>query len=118
MKAKQLLNSYLQEFYLKKVNNTKHLKRWLEDKLKKVMPRELIVARGSGGGQKYKIFWNTFDDNGNANAPIYYYTDTKGIIPKMRANDHLPLQCWVDDNRKSLKHQWRCRNEQRTRRTS
>jgi hypothetical protein len=104
MIAKELIEEYLIEFNIRKIDDTNHLKQWLEDKLRKRMPRDLVVAQGSGGGQRYKVFWDTFDDEGNANAPVYYYTNTKSAISKMNANNHLPLQHWIDDDSEYLKY--------------
>ena len=104
MNAKDLVDEYMAIHGLDKVDDPVHLKRWLEDKLRKRMPRDLVVARGNGGGQKYKVFWDTFDDEGNANAPVYYYTGTKSAIRKMEANHHLPLQAWIDDDSEYLKY--------------
>jgi len=104
MTATEYIEEYLNEFGIDKVSDTGHLKQWLENRLRKRMSRELVVARGSGGGQKYKVFWDTFDDEGNSNAPVYYYTNTKGAISKMTANNHLPLQAWIDDESEYLKY--------------
>ncbi len=104
MQAKALVEEYLTIHKLNRVDDPGHLKAWLENRLTKRMRRPLIVAQGSGGGQKYKLFWDTFDDEGNQNEPVYYYTATKAAIDKLLGNNHLPLQHWVDDTSDYLKY--------------
>jgi len=104
MTSHQLVYEYLKLHNITKIDNSEHLKQWLEERLRKRMPRPLVTAKGSGGGQKYKLFWDTFDDEGNANTPCYYWTETKSAIKKLHANHHLPLQVWVDDDSDYLKY--------------
>ncbi len=104
MTEKEIVNEYLEKYNLDKIANPILLKRWLENRMRKRMKRDLVTAKGSGGGQKYKIFWDTFDDEGNANKPVYYYTGTKSAILKMTKNGHLPLQHWLDDKSDYLKY--------------
>ena len=104
MTGHDLVYEYLDTYNLSKIDDSSKLKKWLEDRLQKRMKRPLMTAKGSGGGQKYKLFWDTFDDEGNANKPCYYWTETKAAIPKLLKNKHLPLQNWVDDESDYLKY--------------
>ena len=79
-----------------------HMKRWMEDKLQKKMPRPFFITRGEGGGQKYRLWWLVFDVLGNANKPSYFYTDMNSTEKYLIKHGHLPLQNWIDDKSEHL----------------
>ena len=96
MKAVDLINEFFTETGLEKVDDVSVLVRWLEAKTGKRMNRPLIFSKGCGGGQTYRVFWNTFDSEGNRNKPSYYFVCKGARIGRLDRNYHLPLQHWID----------------------
>jgi len=96
MKAKNVIDEFFNETGLEKVNDIKILEKWLEKKFHKKLNRPLIFSKGCGGGQTYRMFWNTFDDEGNANTPSYYFVCKGNKIQRLEKNKHEQLQVWID----------------------
>jgi hypothetical protein len=97
--AKDLVDEYIMLNKIKRLD-TEHypaLRTWVENKVNKIMDRPLFVTRGSGGGQKYRIWWLVFNVLGNRNKRCYYYTETTAAEPHLRKYGHLSLQDWLDD---------------------
>jgi len=103
MIAKYLLDEYMSVYHLTRIDDTEHLKMWLQKRLCKKMPRPLFVARNKGGGQTYKTLWEVFDILGNANKPCYFYNENKKAIEILVKNGHKSLQNWIDDDSAYLK---------------
>ena len=110
MDAKNLVEEYA-ELYGSGTQNKididqyESLRKWLEDKLQKRMSRPLFITKGSGGGQKYRLWWLVFDVLGNKNTPCYFYTEMESTAKYLIKHGHLPLQHWVDDKSPQLKYE-------------
>lgn len=102
MKAEQLINMYLKEMRIKKIADVNEFRQWLELKFNKVMDRPLFIAKGKGGGQTYKTLWEVFDVLGNHNKPCYFYNENQYAIERLIAQEHLPLQHWIDNIARKL----------------
>jgi hypothetical protein len=96
MKAVDLIDEFFAEKKLDRLDNVNQLVFWLEQRLGKKMNRPLIFSKGCGGGQTYRVFWNTFDNLGNRNIPSYYFLCKGAKVPRLNANFHLQLQVWID----------------------
>ena len=96
MLARVLINEFFIETGLEKVNDVGLLEKWLEKRLNKKLNRPLIFSKGCGGGQTYRMFWFTFDNEGNANTPSYYFSCKGGKIARLEKNHHRQLQIWID----------------------
>lgn len=107
MNATQAIEEYMRVHKLTRLtaDDVPSLKIWLQRTFRKRMPRPLFITRGSGGGQKYRMWWMVFGVDGNKNRPCYFYT-----VPTMHRcadymiqHGHLPLQHWIDDPSAQLK---------------
>jgi hypothetical protein len=101
MKVSILINKYLLENKISKINDTDDFRHWLELKLNRTMPRPLFVAQGKGGGQTYKTLWEVFDVLNNHNRPCYFYNENPKAIKLLIEQGHIPLQQWIDSPERS-----------------
>ena len=99
MNANRMINEFYQERHVTKLTDHEvqtQLVPYLEAKAGKGMNRKLMHSKGTGGGQKYRLFWLTFDNLGNRNTPCYYFIAGGTSVPKMQAHGHKTLQQWLD----------------------
>jgi hypothetical protein len=109
MRAEDLVNEYA-ELYGKGMQKRidadqyNHMKEWMERTMRKRMNRPFFITRGSGGGQKYRLWWLIFDILGNANTPSYFYTDMSSTSKYLKEHGHKDLQSWINDDSEHLKY--------------
>lgn len=82
-----------------------HMKEWLEKTQGKRMPRPFFYTGGSGGGQKYRIWYFISSKWENADKPACYYVvpSMKTASNRLQKSKHQSLQEWLDDTNPNLK---------------
>ena len=73
-----------------------HLAKWIENQTGVPIEKPLIVTNGSGGGQKYRLYYYLYDIKGNAGRPAIFYTDMKSVEKQLEAEGFMPLQKYLD----------------------
>lgn len=98
--ADYVIRNYMKKNGLKKIDDAEALRRYLEDKYDKPMPRRLFVAMGNGGGNSYKLLWNVMDARNNRNRACYFHTDpkNKSAIRELQNEGHISVEEWINSS--------------------